>query len=342
MSNVINDQKPHRLNHKKTGLFVLNHLTEIVLLIVVVALWIANPNFMKVNNWLNLLRSGAIKGIIALGVTMVLLAGKIDLSLGSQVALSGVVVAVICKNMKAAGWTDLTVPCIIGMAASILVGIACGGIHATIQSKYNLPPFIITLATQYVLFGLGATICNNYPIPNMYPDWFVQLGMGRIFKTDNFAGIPVPLVIFLVMFVIFYIVLEHTTTGRAIYAIGGNQEAARLSGINVFAIKLVVFITVQVCAVIAGWVNSAMVMNADWTYAKDWPTDCITMVIIGGTSMTGGSGRIFGTLVGVVLISVLINGMTMLNWNIYIQYIVRGGILLGSLLLMTYRDRMRD
>lgn len=297
---------------------------------------------MSIPNWLNLLRSGSIKGVIALGVTMVLIAGKIDLSLGSQVALSGVIVAVLVRSMSGSGTTDMTIPCLVGMLISLGVGFLCGGTHAVIQNKYNIPPFIITLAMQYVLFGLGATICNNYPIPNMYPSWFAYLGSGRLFKGNGFPGIPIPVIIFLVMWVIFYIIMEHTTTGRAIYAIGGNQEAARLSGVSVFKTKMVVFISVQICAVIAGWLNSAMVMNADWTYAKDWPTDCITMVIIGGTSMTGGNGRIFGTLIGVILISVLINGMTILNWNIYIQYIVRGGILLGSLLLMTYRDKMRD
>lgn len=327
---------------KKIGYFCLTHVTEIVLVVVIIALWLANPNFMRISNWMNLLRSGAIKGIIALGVTMVLIAGKIDLSLGSQVALSGVIVAVFGKNMTAAGWSDLTVPCLIGMGVSLVVGVCCGGFHAFIQNKYNIPPFIITLAMQYVLFGLGATICNNYPIPNMYPDWFVQMGMGRVLRSGSFPGIPVPVIIFLGLWCIFYIIMEHTTTGRAIYSIGGNQEAARLSGISVLKTKMVVFISVQICAVVAGWVNSAMVMNADWTYAKDWPTDCITMAIIGGTAMTGGSGRIWGTLVGVVLISVLTNGMTILNWNIYVQYIVRGGVLLASLLIMTYRNKMRD
>ena len=325
-----------REKKKKMTLFILNHVTEIVLVLVVVALWIAAPNFMRLNNWMNLLRSGAVKGIIALGVTMILIAGKIDLSTGSQVALSGVIVAVFGKHMTASGY-PLGLACVLGMVCSLLVAAACGTFHAAVQNKYNIPPFIITLATQYVLFGLGATICNNYPIPNMFPQWFVQLGMGRLFGV-----IPYPVIIFLVMWGICYFVMEHTTTGRTIYAIGGNQEAARLSGINVFKAKLVVFITVQVCATMAGWVNSAMVMNADWTYAKDWPMDCITMAIIGGTSMTGGSGHIWGTLVGVVLISVLINGMTILNWNIYLQYIVRGAILLGSLLVMTYRDKLRD
>ena len=326
------------LTHKQktSALFVLNHVTEIVLVSVVIALWISAPSFMRWNNWMNLLRSGAVKGIIALGITMILISGKIDLSTGSQVALSGVVVAVFGKNMTAAGYS-LSLACVIGMFVSLMVAMSFGAFHAAVQNKYNVPPFIITLATQYVMFGLGATICNNYPIPNMYPGWFVQLGMGRLFGT-----IPYPVIIFLGMWTVCYFVMEHTTTGRSIYAIGGNQEAARLSGINVFKSKAVVFITVQICAAIAGWVNSAMVMNADWTYAKDWPMDVITMAIIGGTSMAGGSGRIWGTLVGVVLISVLINGMTILNWNIYLQYIVRGGILLLSLLVMTYRDKLSD
>lgn len=325
-----------KLDQKALRLMILNHVTEIVLVLICVALWIAAPTFMTWSNWMNLLRSGSVKGIIALGVTMILIAGKIDLSTGSQVALSGVIVAVFGKHMTAAGF-DLSLACVLGMAASLLLAALFGTFHAAIQNKYNIPPFIITLATQYLLFGLGATICNNYPIPNMFPKWFVQLGMGRLFGT-----IPYPVIIFMVLWGVCYVVMEHTTTGRSIYAIGGNQEAARLSGINVFKAKAVVFVTVQVCAALAGWVNSAMVMNADWTYAKDWPMDCITMAIIGGTSMTGGSGRIWGTLVGVVLISVLINGMTILNWNIYIQYIVRGAILLGSLLVMTYRDKLRD
>ena len=109
-----------------------------------------------------------------------------------------------------------------------------------------------------------------------------------------------------------------------------------------FKSKAFVFIAVQILAAIAGFINSAQVNQADWSYGKEWPTDCLSMAIIGGTSMAGGSGTIYGTVVGVVLISVLINGMTILNWNIYLQYIVRGAILIGSLVLMAYRDKYRD
>lgn len=151
-----------------------------------------------------------------------------------------------------------------------------------------------------------------------------------------------PVIIFFVAAVLCYFIMEHTTTGRSVYAVGGNQEAARLTGINVFKSKAFVFIAVQILAAIAGFINSAQVNQADWSYGKEWPTDCLSMAIIGGTSMAGGSGTIYGTVVGVVLISVLINGMTILNWNIYLQYIVRGAILIGSLVLMAYRDKYRD
>ena len=276
-----------RINKKKVMYHFLNHVTEIVLILVVIALWISTDSFMKLNNWMNLLRSGAIKGLIALGVTMVLICGKIDLSTGSQVGLSGMFVAVFCKNMVAAGYNQ-TLACLIGMAVGIAFAVVIGLLHAFLQNTYDLPPFVVTLGTQYLMFGLAAIICNNYPIPNAYPNWYVQVGMGRLFGV-----VPYPVIIFFV-------------------------------------------------AAIAGFINSAQVNQADWSYGKEWPTDCLSMAIIGGTSMAGGSGTIYGTVVGVVLISVLINGMTILNWNIYLQYIVRGAILIGSLVLMAYRDKYRD
>ena len=227
--------------------------------------------------------------------------------------------------------------CVIGMAVGIAFAVVIGLLHAFLQNTYDLPPFVVTLGTQYLMFGLAAIICNNYPIPNAYPNWYVQVGMGRLFGV-----VPYPVIIFFVAAVLCYFIMEHTTTGRCVYAVGGNQEAARLTGINVFRSKAFVFIAVQILAAIAGFINSAQVNQADWSYGKEWPTDCLSMAIIGGTSMAGGSGTIYGTVVGVVLISVLINGMTILNWNIYLQYIVRGAILIGSLVLMAYRDKYRD
>lgn len=325
-----------RLDRRKLTYQALSHVTEIMLVLVVIWLSLSTASFFKLNNIMNVLRSGAIKVLIALGVTMVLITGKIDLSTGSQVGLSGMIVAVFCKKLGAAGW-DLSVACVLGMVVALAFAALIGLLHAFLQNKYDLPPFIVTLATQYLMFGLAAIICNNYPIPNAFPNWFVQLGMGRI------GGVvPIPIIIFAIVAAILYFVMQHTTTGRSIYAVGGNQEAARLSGINVFKAKAVSFVTVQLCAALAGFLNAAQVMQADWTYGKEWPTDCISMAIIGGTSMAGGSGSIFGTVIGMILISALINGMTILNWNIYLQYVVRGGILLGSLLLMTYRDKYRD
>lgn len=322
---------------KKILLTLINHVTEIVLLIVVAFLWIYNDKFMSVSNWMNILRSGAIKGIIALGVTFVLSAGKIDLSTGSQVAMSGMVVAWCCKYLPDMIGIGLTGACLIGMLIALLIAAFCGLLHALIQDTWNIPPFIITLATQYLLYGAAATLCDGYPISNVFPNWFREIGMGRI------SGVvPYCVILFLVFWAAAYFIYGHTTIGRSVLAIGGNQEAARLSGINVRKVKIFVFVFVQCMAAIAGFINSAQVTSADYTYGKDWPMDIISMTIIGGTSMTGGSGTMYGTMIGVVLISVLLNGMTILNWNIYVQYIVRGAILLLSVLLMTYRDKLRD
>ena len=208
-----------RINKKKVMYHFLNHVTEIVLILVVIALWISADSFMKLNNWMNLLRSGAIKGLIALGVTMVLICGKIDLSTGSQVGLSGMFVAVFCKNMVAAGYNQ-TLACLIGMAVGIAFAVVIGLLHAFLQNTYDLPPFVVTLGTQYLMFGLAAIICNNYPIPNAYPNWYVQVGMGRLFGV-----VPYPVIIFFVAAVLCYFIMEHTTTGRSVYAVGGNRRA---------------------------------------------------------------------------------------------------------------------
>ena len=199
-----------RINKKKVMYHFLNHVTEIVLILVVIALWISTDSFMKLNNWMNLLRSGAIKGLIALGVTMVLICGKIDLSTGSQVGLSGMFVAVFCKNMVAAGYNQ-TLACLIGMAVGIAFAVVIGLLHAFLQNTYDLPPFVVTLGTQYLMFGLAAIICNNYPIPNAYPNWYVQVGMGRLFGV-----VPYPVIIFFVAAVLCYFIMEqhHHRTQR--------------------------------------------------------------------------------------------------------------------------------
>ena len=238
----------NRLDKKKVTYTLLSHVTELVLVLVVIALWLSTENFMTLSNWMNLLRSGAIKGLIALGVTMVLICGKIDLSTGSQVGLSGMFVAVICKYVSAnLPNVSLSLACVTGIAVGIVFAMLIGLLHAFLQNKYDLPPFIVTLATQYLMFGMAAILCNNYPIPNAFPNWYVQVGMGRLFGV-----VPYPVLIFLFFAIICYFIMEHTTIGRSVYAVGGNQEAARLSGINVFKAKAFAFMSVQVFAALAG------------------------------------------------------------------------------------------
>ena len=171
-----------RINKKKVMYHFLNHVTEIVLILVVIALWISTDSFMKLNNWMNLLRSGAIKGLIALGVTMVLICGKIDLSTGSQVGLSGMFVAVFCKNMVAAGYNQ-TLACLIGMAVGIAFAVVIGLLHAFLQNTYDLPPFVVTLGTQYLMFGLAA-IWYAFPTAEIAAFFISYILLWREYRTE--------------------------------------------------------------------------------------------------------------------------------------------------------------
>jgi ribose/xylose/arabinose/galactoside ABC-type transport system permease subunit len=337
------------LNRKKIGVFLLDHAIEVILITLVVALALSVNNFMTWSNWMNILRANSLKGVIAFGMTMVIVAGLIDLSIGSTVALAGVIVARCCRDFTAAGM-DLTTACIIGIVISIILAIGIGWLHGFFAHKAGMPPFIVTLVTLNALYGLAGLVSGGFPIANQFPEWFNFLGGGRIpipawfislLGGKNIDGIPFPAIVLAISFLIIFYIMGYTTIGRAVYATGGNPESARLSGINVGATKIICFVTIQVLAVISGFMTSGQVLAGSFSFGRGWELDVISAVIIGGTSFTGGIGKVWGTLLGVIFMGVISNGMTLLNFDIYTQYVVRGIIMFLAVLISSYQVKIK-
>jgi sugar transport system permease protein len=324
-------------NRRKFGLFLLDHIIEVFLVILIVGLALSVNNFWTWSNWMNIFRSNSLKGVIAFGMTMVIIAGLIDLSIGSTVALAGVIVARACRDLTAGGM-DLTTACIIGIIASFALAIAVGWVHGFFQHKAGMPPFIVTLVTLNALYGLAGMISGGYPIANKFPDWFNLLGGGRVGGPE---GIPIPAIVLAVSFLIVLFIMNSTTTGRSVYAVGGNPESARLSGINVGKTKIICFISVQIFAVISGFMTSGQVLAGSYSFGRGWELDVISAVIIGGTSFTGGIGTVWGTLLGIIFMGVITNGMTLLNFDLYTQYVVRAIIMFLAVLISSYRAQVK-
>jgi ribose/xylose/arabinose/galactoside ABC-type transport system permease subunit len=328
---------PPAITRKKIVLFLLDHIIEVFLVLLIVGLTLGANGFMTWANWMNILRSNSLKGVIALGMTMVIIAGLIDLSVGSTVALAGVIVARCCRDLLPAG-IDINTACIIGIVLSFAVAIGIGYVHGIFAHKANMPPFIVTLVSLNLLYGLAGIISGGYPIANQFPDWFNQLGGGRIGGQD---GIPIPVFVLLGSFLIVLFIMNNTTTGRATYAVGGNPESARLSGINVGKTKIIAFIAVQIFAVIAGIMTSGQVLAASYSFGRGWELDVISAVIIGGTSFSGGVGTVWGTLLGILFMGVITNGMTLLNFDLYTQYVIRAVIMFLAVLISSYRAKAK-
>lgn len=323
------------MNVNKIRNLILDHIIEILLILVIIIMSLVSSNFLTVGNIMNILRNQALKGVIAFGMTMVIVAAQIDLSVGSQVALAGVIVARFCRDLPGLTGMSVTSACLAGIAAAIVVAFIMGVVHAYAQHKFNMPAFIVTLASLNVMYGLAGMISEGFPIANQFPDWFLQIGIGRI------GVIPVPALILIAVFLITHFIMTYTTTGRSIYAVGGNVESARLSGINVFRSKVIVFVAVQLMCVLASFMHSAQVASGSYSFGRGWEVDVISSVVIGGTSMSGGIGKPWGTLMGVLFMGVIINAMTILNVDIYAQYVVRGAIMAFAVLMAMMQSKAK-
>ncbi|MEA1913531.1 MAG: ABC transporter permease [candidate division WOR-3 bacterium] len=304
---------------------VKRSILEVTLLFLCVILAFRAEGFFSVANLLNILRAVSMQGVIAFGMTMVIISGEIDLSVGSAVAFSGCFMAFLTQSLGSIGipmgWViSLSILC------SLAVGFALGTLTGFIRMRFNVPTFITTLAWMTALRGIAELITHGFPL-TPFPEWYNFIGGGYL------LGIPFPAIIFLIVFGFIHFLMNYTTFGRSIYAVGGNIEAARLSGIKVNRIKILVMGSVTFLASLAGIMQSAEIMSGTPTAAVGWELNVIAAVIIGGTSLFGGVGKVRGTLTGVIFLGVLVNGMTLLNIGIYLQHVVRGLLILIAVLI---------
>ncbi len=297
---------------------------EVILLVLVVVLVVWAPGFATLGNLLNVLRTVSMLGVIAFGMTAVIISGEIDLSVGGGVALAGCIVAWFSGALSA---TMGPLPAVVfGIVAAVAVGAGTGVFTGKMRQWFRVPTFITTLALFTALRGFANLITGGFPLTDL-PNWFGFLGAG------DMLGVPFPVYVFLLVFALMHLLMTYTSFGRAVYAVGGNAEAARLSGINVFFVKTAALAITGVLTAITGTLIASQIGSGTGTTATGMELDVIAATIIGGTSLFGGKGRIWGTLVGVLFLGCITNGMTLLNVSEYWQYVVRGAIILGAVLL---------
>ncbi len=279
--------------------------------------------FWTQKNIFNILRQNASNLFLATGMTMVIILGGIDLSVGSVIALSGCV---------AAGCVEfLGLPVGVGFAAGILVGALIGMFNGFIISKTAIPPFIVTLAAMNITKGIALVYTQGSPIRSM-SDAFKFPGAGYI------GSVPTPVVLMIIVFIIAAYIINRTKLGRHMYAVGGNAQAAKFSGINVSRVKFIIYTYTGLMAGIAGIIIASRLYSGQPTAGDGAEMDAIAAVVVGGTSMSGGSGRIGGTLIGVLIIGVLNNGLNLMGVDSNWQFIVKGMVIL----LAVYVDYIRN
>lgn len=305
-------------NKKKITDYVQDLGALIALLLLVIGISIISPKFRTGSNFLSLLRQSSINGLIAFGMTCVILTDAIDLSVGSVLALS----TVLCAGMVSAG-----VPAGIAMILALAIGTVLGAISGFLVTKGRLQAFIATLITMTVYRGLTMIFTGGKPISNL-GDSFVLKLVGR----GNICRIPIPVILLLVIFAGFYFLLNKTTFGRAVYATGSNWKCAKLAGININKTKIIVYAISGFMSALSGLILLSRLGSAQPTLGSGYELDAIAAVALGGTSMSGGRGKIYGTLIGVLIIAVLNNGLNILGVSSYYQDVIKGFVILVAVL----------
>lgn len=288
-------------------------LPLIGLIVVSILMGFASENFFSVSNIMNVLRQVSIVGILAVGMTFVILTGGIDLSVGAVMALSGTLAAGLMVNMAMPGW--------VGLLAGLGVGVGLGLFNGAMVAWGRMPAIIVTLATMGIARGLGLLYSGGYPISGI-PSWISWFGIGRI------GIVPVPVIAMVVIYALAWVLLQRTAFGRHVYAIGGNELAAKLSGVKTQFIKLTVYGISGLTSAFAALILTGRLMSGQPNAGVGFELDAIAAVVLGGTAIAGGRGLILGTLIGAVLLGILNNGLNLMGINPYLQDVIKGLIIL--------------
>lgn len=295
---------------------LLKYKSLIGLILLVLVICLMNPRFLQISNLRNVFTQVSVNAIIAVGMTFVILTGGIDLSVGSILAFAGAVAAMVMKT---------TGNVFLALGAALVIGILIGAFNGVVIAKGKLQAFIATLATMTIFRGITYVFTNGIPISGL-DDSFMAIGNARILE------IPYPVIIMIAIFLIALYLLAETRFGRYIFAIGGNEDSARLSGINTTRIKTMVYILSGMTAAISGIIVTSRIGSAGATAGTGYELDAIAAVVIGGTSLSGGEGSVTGTIIGALIIGVLNNGLNLMNVNPFYQAIIKGAVILIAVL----------
>ncbi|TYG35115.1 ribose ABC transporter permease [Lonepinella koalarum] len=306
------------------GKFLLEQRSIVALLVLIAIVSAINPDFFSLDNILNILRQTSVNAVIAVGMTFVILIAGIDLSVGSILALTGAI---------AASLVGAEYPILLVVPATLLLGTLLGSISGVIVAKGKVQSFIATLVTMTLLRGVTMVYTDGRPISTGFSDTadsFAYLGTGYLF------GIPFPIWLMAIVFLVAWYVLKHTQIGRYIYALGGNEAATQLSGINVNKIKVFVFAVSGFLSALAGLIVTSRLSSAQPTAGVSYELDAIAAVVVGGTSLMGGKGRVMGTLIGALIIGFLNNALNLLDISSYYQMIAKALVILVAVLADNY------
>ena len=311
------------INGRSAGAFFSKYGIYFAFVILSVTLAICKPVFLSLPNLKNILEQVSVNGIMAIGMTLVIITAGIDLSVGSVLALSAVVGASFAQ-VDELGKPEHMV--LVPIAIGLLVGLGCGAMNGVLIAKRRLAPFIVTLGMMTVARGFALVYTKGRPVINL-SDTYDEIGGA------SFGGVPLPAIIFFVVVLLGIFLLHYTRFGRYVYAVGGNELAAKVSGVNTDRILICVYAFTGALAGVAGVVESSRVMSGGPAAGQGYELDAIAAVVIGGTSLSGGIGSIAGTIVGVLIIGVMSNGLDLLNVPSYWQPIEKGLIIICAVLL---------